>query len=100
MTNTDKPQSSDPEAFLLERYGPLLHGKNLWLTLGYVSAQSFRKAVRNGTVPVRIFAIENRRGRFAKTHEVAKWLTNLSAGAAAPQPIASMSIDKPSGKEE
>jgi hypothetical protein len=80
MTNPDRPQSSDLVSFLLERYGPLLHGRNLWLTLGYVSAQSFRKAVRSGTVPVVTFTIENRRGRFAKTRDVVEWLENLSAG--------------------
>jgi hypothetical protein len=82
MTNSDKPQSSDLESFLLERYGPLLHGRNLWLTLGYVSAQAFRKAIRCGTVPVTTFTIENRRGRFAKTRDVVEWLETLNADTA------------------
>lgn len=78
MTNLGSQKNSDLESLLLERHGPLLHGKNLWLTLGYVSAQSFRKAVRHGTVPVATFTIENRRGRFANTRDVAEWLKSLS----------------------
>ena len=75
-------QGLDLESLLLERFGPLLQGKSLWLTLGYVSAQSFRKAVRCGTVPVATFTIENRRGRFAKSRDVARWLETLSADTA------------------
>ncbi len=86
MTKTDTPSSNDLESSLCERYGHLLHGKILWLTLGYVSAQSFRKAVRSGTVPVPIFMIENRRGRFAKTRDVAEWLQNLNGNTSAPLP--------------
>ncbi|NTX26713.1 hypothetical protein HT746_06105 [Burkholderia pyrrocinia] len=65
--------------YLLERCGPLMQGRDLWLTLGYVSAQAFRSAVRKGTVPVTTFTIESRRGRFAKTLDVAAWLGSLDA---------------------
>lgn len=65
--------------YLLEQHGPLMHGRDLWLTLGYVSAQAFRSAVRKGTVPVSTFTITSRRGRFAKTLDVAAWLCSLNA---------------------
>lgn len=74
-------RSADPhlESYLLGQHGPLMHGRNLWLALGYVSAQAFRKAVRFGTVPVHTFTIETRRGRFAKTRDVAAWIATLDA---------------------
>ena len=72
-----KRGTSESEEFLLEQHGPLMHGPALWQALGYVSAQAFRKAVRAGTVPVATFTIEFRRGRFARTHDVARWIQTL-----------------------
>ena len=63
-----------------------MHGRSLWRALGYVSAQAFRKAVRLGTVPVSTFTIEKRRGRFAKTCEVAQWIATLDVAAANSRP--------------
>ena len=67
------------ERYLLEKWGPLVQGSELWRALGYVSAQAFRKAVRQGTVPVPTFTLKFRRGRFARTYEVARWLRTLGA---------------------
>jgi hypothetical protein len=63
--------------YLLEQHGPLMHGQVLWQALGYVSAQAFRKAVRAGTVPIVTFTIKTRRGRFARTSDVAQWIGTL-----------------------
>jgi hypothetical protein len=60
------------------RFGPLLYGTALWQCLGYRSIHSFRQAIRLGTVPVEIFSIPSRKGRFARTKDVAKWLDSLS----------------------
>lgn len=73
-------QADRLEHYLLERWGPLVQGEELWRALGYVSAQAFRKAVRQGTVPVITFTIETHRGRFARTLEVAHWLGTLGTG--------------------
>jgi hypothetical protein len=62
------------EADLLNRYGPLLSGENLRFVLAYSSMEAMRKAASRGTIPVPIFKIENRRGRFALVKDVAKWL--------------------------
>lgn len=62
------------EKDLLELYGPMISGKSLVKVLGYSSADAFRQAVSRGTVPVKVFPIENRRGRFALACDIAKWL--------------------------
>jgi hypothetical protein len=55
----------------------LLSGKALRLALGFDSAEAFRRAVRTGRIPVRLFKIAGRQGWFAKTHEVATWFRSL-----------------------
>lgn len=62
------------ESDLFDRYGPVIGGKNLSEALGYRSVDAFRQAACRKTVPVPIFTIENRRGRFALVSEVAQWL--------------------------
>lgn len=59
-------------------YGPMIGGKNLYKVLGYVSPGAFRQAVYKQTVPVEVFAIENRRGKFALTQDVANWIAKNS----------------------
>ena len=59
---------------LLERYGPLLTGQALRSSLGYPSQAAFRQSLSRNTTPVRTFRIPGRRGRFALTLDVAKWL--------------------------
>jgi hypothetical protein len=54
--------------------GPLLFGKNLYTSLGFSSAEAFRQAVSRNTVPVEVFSLPNRRGRFALSRDVAMWL--------------------------
>lgn len=71
---------------LLHRYGPLLSQDDLWRALGYASLDGFRQAQLRGTVPVHVFALENRRGKFALARDVAQWLTQqfLLSGGDAP----------------
>ena len=68
---------------LLRIYGPMLTGESLLKSLGYVSKEAFRQSVLRNTVPVPIFEIENRRGKYALTKDVAHFLAkarNSSAG--------------------
>ena len=60
---------------LLRLYGPILTGDALWRSLGYTSKEAFRQALSRGTVPVHIFSIQNRRGKFALAKDVAQFLT-------------------------
>ncbi|MBN7827373.1 hypothetical protein [Bowmanella dokdonensis] len=62
------------ESELIEKYGHLIGGKDLQRALGYRSGDAFRQAVSRDKVPVPIFPIENRRGRFALACDIAKWL--------------------------
>lgn len=61
-----------------DRGEPLIGGHELWRALGYRNADAFRKAGQRGTLPVRVFAIPGRRGKFAMTSEVYTWLLALS----------------------
>lgn len=62
------------EDSLVQRAGPLLTGDLLISSLGYASKDAFRKALQRGTLPVVVFEIPKRRGKFALTRDVAKWL--------------------------
>lgn len=72
-----KPDESDLSKSMLKQYGPLLTGEDLWKSLGYKSWASFSRAVRSGTVGVRVFNVEGRKGRFALTTDVASWLAKI-----------------------
>jgi len=62
------------EADLLHLYGPLLSGQDLRKVLGYPSLEAMRQAVLRDSIPIRIFAIKHRRGKFALAKDVAHWL--------------------------
>ena len=58
---------------LVAEYGPIIGGSNLRKVLGYSTSGAFRQAVYSKTVPIEIFTIEHRRGKFALTLDVASW---------------------------
>ena len=62
------------EKQLFQENGPIMTGKPLWRALGYSSGDAFRQAVCRKTIPIPIFAIELRRGKFALTKDVAIWI--------------------------
>jgi hypothetical protein len=62
---------------LLEKYGELMHGKELFKILGYRNNSAFRMAKSRGTLPVKVFRIENRQGNHAFTRDVIQWLLDL-----------------------
>lgn len=75
----DQPHFDEPLAVLLEReltnrYGPIVSNDNLRLVLGYASKEAFRQALSRKTIPIAVFEIENRRGKFALIRDVAAWL--------------------------
>ncbi|MDG0854802.1 hypothetical protein [Roseateles puraquae] len=67
------------EHSLHERHGPMLGGAALYRALGYPTAAAMRQAVARGRVPVPLFDIEKRRGRFALTRDVAAWMARCRA---------------------
>ncbi|MET0116426.1 MAG: hypothetical protein ABW090_03275 [Sedimenticola sp.] len=62
------------EADLLREYGPVLTGNSLRKALGYPSLEALRQAVARDKVPVPVFSVPNRRGKFALSKDVAQWL--------------------------
>lgn len=64
------------EADLLREYGPLLTGNSLRKALGYPSLEALRQAVARDKVPVPVFSLPNRRGKFALSKDVATWLAD------------------------
>lgn len=70
---------------LLGRYGPMLGNDDLRLALGYPSREAFRQAAARDQLPVTVFALPNRRGKFALVKDVAHWLAGRHAEAPRPR---------------
>ena len=64
------------EGQLFDEHGPMMFGAALHQALGYRSGDAFRQAASRGKVPVYVFPIKNRRGKFALTKDVAQWLAS------------------------
>jgi hypothetical protein len=62
------------ESSLMKSSGPLLTGDVLVRSLGYPSVSAFKKALQRNAVPVAVFSIPRRKGRFALSRDVAHWL--------------------------
>ncbi|HZR02488.1 MAG TPA: hypothetical protein VFA81_04860 [Burkholderiales bacterium] len=62
---------------LLARHGELMTGEPLRRALGFASERSFLRAAKGKNLPVRVFELAGRRGRFARTRDVAQWLSTL-----------------------
>lgn len=71
------------ERDLNEKYGPLIANDALRTALGYPSMHAFRQALVRRTVPVPVFALENRRGKYALVKDIAIWLAAQRNAAAA-----------------
>lgn len=83
------PAEAEIRADLLDRHGPLLSGEALCKALGYPSIGALRQSITRKTVPVPTFLIDGRRGRFALTWVVARWLASRQlASSASPAPSA------------
>jgi hypothetical protein len=89
------PKSDELLATLLERdliqlHGPMMTGESLRIALGYPSNDAFRQAISRKTIPIPVFDIEKRRGKFALTKDVAAWV-------AAQRERATAQSDEPKG---
>lgn len=76
---TDRvPLSKDQAAALTRRllaeHGELIGGGALSRCLGYRTQRAFQMGIQRGQVPVETFNLPGRRGRYARTFEVAAWL--------------------------
>lgn len=59
---------------LMELHGVLLHGNALYRALGFETGNAFRQAKLKGHIPVPLLNLENKRGSYALTEDVARWL--------------------------
>lgn len=59
---------------LFERFGPTLGGRDLYVALGYKTYSAFYRAKQRDELGVRVFSLPGRRGWFALTETVARWL--------------------------
>jgi hypothetical protein len=62
------------ERALVEKHGPLMANDDLRAALGYPTMEAFRQALSRKTVPIPVFSLEKRHGKFALAKDVAKWL--------------------------
>lgn len=62
---------------LNQTYGPLINGKQLASLLKFPSMAAFRQALKRGVLPVRVFELPGRKGKFALTGDVAQWLIDI-----------------------
>ena len=58
----------------LERHGARLSGERLWRALGFGSQRAFHRALQDGWNGVALTELPTRRGRWARTEEVAKYV--------------------------
>lgn len=63
---------------LISRFGPTLGGQDLYTALGFKTYAAFHRSRQRGELGVHVFKLPCRRGWFALTDEVAKWLERQS----------------------
>lgn len=73
-TTTSESLAELLERGLMQQYGPLIANDDLRQALGYPSKEAFRQALVRRSVPVPVFDVVNRRGKFALSVDVARWL--------------------------
>ena len=67
-------------AELMREHGPMMTGEALRRALGYPSMDAFRQAVFRRTVPIPVFSIPHRRGKFALVADIARWIAEQRLG--------------------
>lgn len=60
------------------QFGPVIFGKDLYSALGFKTYAAFHRSNSLGELGVHVFKLTGRRGWFALTGDVAKWLENQS----------------------
>ena len=75
MTNSSV---TDLEKILTAKYGPMIGGADLIKCLGFRTQAGFKRSQRLGLLRIHVFEIPNRRGNFALSKDVAKWIHQVS----------------------
>jgi hypothetical protein len=69
------------ECALMREFGPLIGGNDLHHALGFTSTEAFRQAEARSQMPIAVFNIPHRRGKFALVADLATWLAALRSAA-------------------
>lgn len=77
MTSTSSKSLAEQ---LIETYGPMLGGRNLYSALGFKTYSAFYRSMQRNEIGVKIFNLPGRRGWFALTTDIADWLEAQSNG--------------------
>ena len=60
-----------------ERFVPLIGNSELILALGFPTSSAFRQALSRDQLPIHVFSLPNRRGKFALRADVIRWAATL-----------------------
>ena len=74
------------ELTLILHYGPFVPAGKAADLLSYPSLQALIAARRRGRLPFALCRLDGRRGWFAKTSDISRWIESVSSG---PDPTAS-----------
>lgn len=69
------------EKDLIDGKRPIIADRALSEALGYASMAAFRQALCRNTVPVPVFSVRHRRGKYALVEDVARWLAEQRLAA-------------------
>lgn len=72
--SSDQPERAEVLAWVRQKGSRFLQGEALWRELGYRSERTFRRAVKEGLVPVPLYPRPVGRGVCARTEDVAVWV--------------------------
>jgi hypothetical protein len=89
LSPTGEEFAQSLERSLMDKHGPLMTNEHLSAALGYRSMAAFRQALMRNTVPIPVFGLPRRRGKFAFVKDVARWLAQQHEIAS------SQSLEKP-----
>ena len=85
---------------MIREYGAVVGGRDLRSALGFKSTAAFGHAVRSGYIPLRIFEMPGRRGRFALVSDIADWLENSARKGARSKRVRSKRAGKRRSRRE
>lgn len=64
----------DLKSRMFEKYGPTITGDDLYQMLGFETYEAFHRARKLNQFSIKLFKLENRRGWYALTEELAEWI--------------------------
>ena len=60
---------------------PLVSGPELWTALGFRKSNAFSQAARHGRLPIAVFTLPGRAGKFALRDDLDRWVAALPGRA-------------------